>query len=277
MKPLKSYYATSTTSGTHPELLSAYLTGTGMTEIYQGYLHEYPRQRVSLVHACTAGVWDVLVDGDWVTVGAGTAYVTPMNATAGIRSHGADRARLYWARWSREAPELPVISGNSYTTTGKADGLAWAYEGLYEELLGGGRPELLCRLAAVVEFYARDLVNPGPYRHRLAALWREVEQSLEHSWTIGNLARKAGMSQESLRLVCHQEVGRSPMKQVAHLRIQRACHLLASYSHPIKQIASLVGYSDIYSFSRWFKHMTGKSPTRVRDESRRGPEGAGDV
>jgi len=48
------------------------------------------------------------------------------------------------------------------------------------------------------------------------------------------------------------------------LRIQAASNLLLTTQHPIKKIADLVGFNDVYFFSRMFKKHKGTPPGRFR-------------
>jgi AraC family transcriptional regulator, arabinose operon regulatory protein len=58
----------------------------------------------------------------------------------------------------------------------------------------------------------------------------------------------------------------TPWEFMIRCRIEKACNLLRFSSHPVSRIADILGYADIYSFSKQFKDRTGCSPTEYRRE-----------
>lgn len=59
-------------------------------------------------------------------------------------------------------------------------------------------------------------------------------------------------------------MGRSPMRQVAHLRMQHAAQLLRTTDATIESIADAVGYANPYVFSNAFTKWTGSRPSAFR-------------
>jgi transcriptional regulator GlxA family with amidase domain len=58
----------------------------------------------------------------------------------------------------------------------------------------------------------------------------------------------------------------TPWEFMIQCRIEKACNLLRFSSHPVSRIADILGYADIYSFSKQFKDRTGRSPKAYRVE-----------
>ena len=58
----------------------------------------------------------------------------------------------------------------------------------------------------------------------------------------------------------------TPWEFMIRCRVEKACNLLRLSSHPVSRIADILGYADIYSFSKQFKDRTGRSPTEYRRE-----------
>jgi len=77
--------------------------------------------------------------------------------------------------------------------------------------------------------------------------------------SIDALARRFKLSCPHFRRLFRAHTGRSPKEFVTSLRISKAKELL-SHGHPIKEVADLVGYEDIFYFMRVFKKATGISP-----------------
>jgi transcriptional regulator GlxA family with amidase domain len=64
--------------------------------------------------------------------------------------------------------------------------------------------------------------------------------------------------------------GRTPGADLRALRIDAACHLLATTDLPAKKIADMTGFGDPYQFAKVFKRTTGTTPLRFRT-GRAGP------
>lgn len=79
-----------------------------------------------------------------------------------------------------------------------------------------------------------------------------------------SLAGKLGMSVRSLRRNFKRKLGVSPHQFLIEQRVRHARQKLLETDVPIKQIARELGYSDVYYFSRQFKHLTGISPAAFR-------------
>jgi transcriptional regulator GlxA family with amidase domain len=142
--------------------------------------------------------------------------------------------------------------------------LAQALRGLQAELTAGRDPSLLRQWAGLVSAYwSRQLMDNAPPR-RLDALWRKVDEELAYPWTILELAKRACVSDEHLRRLALAEVGRSPLRQVAWLRLTRATMLLQTTRMKLDEIALNVGYGDAYSFSTAYRRWFGVPPSEVR-------------
>jgi transcriptional regulator GlxA family with amidase domain len=130
-------------------------------------------------------------------------------------------------------------------------------KGLNAEVAAGRNLNQRRLWAGLVSGYWQSIITSNAPRRRLDTLWRLVDDDLAHQWTLAELARKAGVSDEHLRRLAQIEVGRSPLRQVTWLRLTRASALLQTTRMKLEEIAQLVGYGDAFSFSsaysRWFK------------------------
>ncbi|MCL2425851.1 MAG: AraC family transcriptional regulator [Oscillospiraceae bacterium] len=62
--------------------------------------------------------------------------------------------------------------------------------------------------------------------------------------------------------------GLSLKEFLVRYRINKACELLQTTNHPISKISNMVGYSDIYSFSRAFRASMNVPPSQWRSANR---------
>lgn len=109
-------------------------------------------------------------------------------------------------------------------------------------------------------------------RHRdmvlqAAALIRE---SPAMTCPVGELARNAGYSVDHFSRIFLKTIGVRPQDYIINAKIERARQLLGESDLTIGNIAEVVGFQDIFYFSRQFKLKTGATPTEFRRGLRSG-------
>jgi AraC-like DNA-binding protein len=137
-------------------------------------------------------------------------------------------------------------------------------EGLRDEWNTRRNAQMLHHWISVLHNTVLRAAQPESGDDRLAPLWVRVAQLLEAPWTLERLAREMHCGIELLRKRCHREMGRSPMQQVALLRIQKAQEPLEFSTETLDSMATKLGFSDGLVFSRAFKRWVGLSPTEYR-------------
>jgi AraC-like DNA-binding protein len=88
-----------------------------------------------------------------------------------------------------------------------------------------------------------------------------------HTWTLNELAQRAGMSRAALAARFAHLVGYAPMEYLALWRMQIAARLLADSSMKVASVGREVGYESEAAFSRAFKKIVGMSPAIWRDRA----------
>lgn len=85
--------------------------------------------------------------------------------------------------------------------------------------------------------------------------------------SIAEIAQSAGVSVCYFRRLFTEYSGESPVQFRQHYRIEKAKQLLFSdEEYSIGEIAQLLGFTDIYHFSKTFKKYMGVSPTQYVDQ-----------
>ena len=91
-----------------------------------------------------------------------------------------------------------------------------------------------------------------------------ILSQLEYPWNIENMAKLLDLSPSRFSH-CYCSIFRiSPKKDLLTERMNMAKFLIQSQSYSIKEVATKVGYDNIYHFSKQFKIVTGKSPSFFR-------------
>jgi AraC-like DNA-binding protein len=106
--------------------------------------------------------------------------------------------------------------------------------------------------------------NQNKTNNRLHNLFQDIEKRLQYNWTIEAMCQQLHYSPPHLHRLCQAQFGKSPIQKLIHLRIERAKSLLLSTRWPVQHIATYVGYTNIFNFSKSFKKLLGVSPTEFR-------------
>lgn len=132
-------------------------------------------------------------------------------------------------------------------------------------LLGG----LLQRQHRYIKKAGGKLMPDAPDMHFLQPLSILIHQNLNRQISIGELASHVHLSPSRLRARFRRALGISLGEFVRRTRIHRACGLLHSSDLNTTQIAEECGFNSVFSFSRTFRSVVGKAPTKFRSEMRR--------
>ena len=106
--------------------------------------------------------------------------------------------------------------------------------------------------------------NQNNTNNRLHNLFRDIEKRLQYDWTIKAMCARLHYSPPHLHRLCQAQFGKSPIQKLIHLRIERAKNLLINTRWSVQHIASYVGYTNIFNFSKSFKKLVGVSPSEFR-------------
>ena len=99
----------------------------------------------------------------------------------------------------------------------------------------------------------------------LSALIRE---NYSDSFALDDLAARCALHPSYLSRVFKQHIGMSLFQYINNVRIQKACQLLKRTELPVIDVAFSVGYNNVSFFNRYFKKITGSSPSEYRKRSR---------
>jgi AraC-like DNA-binding protein len=161
-------------------------------------------------------------------------------------------------RWQHIALEQAVVISDQ-----KLKPLHFAMELLYSE------PDTILResVMPILNHYLNATLrgdNQNKTNNRLHNLFQNIEKRLQYNWTIEAMCQQLHYSPPHLHRLCQAQFGKSPIQKLIHLRIERAKSLLLSTRWPVQHIATYVGYTNIFNFSKSFKKLLGVSPTEFR-------------
>ena len=125
-----------------------------------------------------------------------------------------------------------------------------------------GRDERQPRHLRLVE---SDLRERSPRRDEQVQKAIELmHQRLDQRWTVTELARRVGLSRPAFARKFKESTGASPLRYLAHERMERAAELVRTTGWGLAQIASTVGYGSEFAFNRAFKRAHQLAPGTFR-------------
>lgn len=242
----------------------------GYTEAGPNYRFVRQAPDFAMVLVTESGEGLVWVDGRWKPCTAGHAYITAPRAPHAYHiKPGGRRWRLHWAIYREQSllPSLgPGVSPRLLQV--EATGFRHAVEGFCHEKSSRADPSVLSLWAALIDRAMLRLLDADDGDPRLDRLWLAVREDFGAEWTLGRMARCVGLSEESLRRLCQQHLGHSPMAQCTRLRMQAAADILRHSNAKLESLAARFGYADAFSFSTAFRRVWGVPPSHYRAQSR---------
>jgi AraC-like DNA-binding protein len=169
-----------------------------------------------------------------------------------------------------------------HSQRGRADGssVTRATSGLVSALTDEhipGRSALADRLAEVILTHAISDQATGSSADRsmsvvgesaIAAALEMIRSDPARAWTVGELARRVGMSRSSFSERFRNVTGDPPMSYVRKSRLGRAARYLVGTDWGLAYIARRTGYDSHVALSKAFKKQFGKAPRDYRSAAR---------
>ncbi len=244
-----------------PALLSHGIYLVGWSETAPGFQFVRPATPRAQVMATLTGTGTVWVDGKWTALSEGNVYVTPEGTDSRYHHNGSPWS-VVWVTW---APGLSGLSGDARVRDAEASLLWECVRALASEVAQATDPIAQRAWCQLIDVHARRLAAPDEPVHnpRLNMVWKTVEANPDRHWDLASLAATADVSAETLRRLCRNDLGTSPMHQVARIRMRMAAQLLSSGRYTVATVAARVGYDNPFAFSTAFRRITGKPPSRT--------------
>lgn len=95
-----------------------------------------------------------------------------------------------------------------------------------------------------------------------------LHKHYNENFSIEDVATACSVSPSHLRNSFHREMNCSVMQYRENLRVQRAKAMLKSGEFRNKEIADMLGYCDVFHFSKRFKQATGRTPAEYSEAAK---------
>ena len=97
---------------------------------------------------------------------------------------------------------------------------------------------------------------------RLQPVLIYINHHLSESIRIGDLANTISLSEKYFMSFFKKAMGTTPINYITQLKMRKASEYLHEQNFSVKEVAAMVGYTDIYTFSKAFKKVYGTSPSK---------------
>ena len=260
------------------ELRKAGIALGGVTRTVRGYFVERRPSAFHLLGYIEKGELEIVPEGAGIVrAAAGTCFLLE----AGFRGfYRANRATQFlWFCLRNDHFGLPAEGRTLVSDHPRTQPLVQVARQFFEEcrLETPERALVLLRLVQLMETQIHRVlramglpleVDHG--REQILKAIRKVEENPASSWSVGQLARVAGLSVSRLYREIRARFRQTPGSMVQQIRIRRAAEQLWQSGQKLQQVATLTGYGDSFSFSRAFKRVMGVSPSQYRAAGRKG-------
>lgn len=99
---------------------------------------------------------------------------------------------------------------------------------------------------------------------RFLQMMRYIDSHYDQGLTLNQLAEEMNLNANYLSQVFKKETGKTFLKYITDLRIEKAKKLLDSKNYSISEVASRLGFSDYFYFLKTFKRVTGLTPKQYK-------------
>jgi transcriptional regulator GlxA family with amidase domain len=189
------------------------------------------------------------------------------------------RATCHWETlpaFRESYPDIDVAEVTYVIDRGRmtASGGAAALD-MMLDWLGSIESEALAQKVADTLVHTRHVNHPGEARvpvgsrykiddPRLVKAIRLMEEHVEDTLALGDVAQAAQVSERQLERLFHKHLQATPVGFYRQLRLDRAHRLLAYSRLIVRNVALATGFSTLAEFSRAFKDRYGRPPSHAR-------------
>lgn len=123
---------------------------------------------------------------------------------------------------------------------------------------------LLVELADIIRQTQDEPKWLSPRVRKVKVFLSALGQSLEHSWTLDEMARRCGVKRTQFANITKRLTGYAPAQYLHRIRFDKSCELLRNTERAVTEIAFECGYTSSQYFSEAFKKQACITPSEYR-------------
>lgn len=227
--------------------------------------------------ACLAGTGTGSIGGKELAMGPGDIlFLTPRKAHM-YRADNRSPWTIFWVHFRGLRAEdylaaLGIHAHHPVCSVDDAAVLSDAFEDTFRHVTHGfgeaaliGLSTAFSRMLGLLKVHhATTGERSRQTERRLLRALTLMREDPTRPWSLGELAKEAGLSVPHFTDLCRRQTGMAPISLLIRLRLQRAMSLLQQGTHNVAEAAAASGYEDPFYFSRQFKKHMGIPPSACR-------------
>ncbi len=226
---------------------------------------------------CIAGIGHIRIGNHEHTITKNQLFIINVNTPHTYWSDSKHPWQIYWTHFTGTKAHSfvdLVNCSNSSMDVHKPNQVAinQYFNELIHLLEMGYAPDHLYHCSSLLRSILTR-INHTSFHHKQSSMMAKdcvtdtifyMQEHINEQITLDALAEVNLISKNHLMNLFREKTNHSPIDYFIHLKIQKACLLLSTTNHSVKQIAYDLGYSDPYYFSRVFKSIMTISPKNYR-------------
>ena len=127
---------------------------------------------------------------------------------------------------------------------------------------------LLYQILYEIEIFETSSYNKK-HREKITPAINYIHENFcNPDFSINSLPKMCNMSYSYFKKLFLNEYKMSPSKYITKLKMERSLELLLLQNRNITELSRILGFENVYYFSKVFKDYYGMSPTAYRDQNR---------
>ncbi len=216
-----------------------------------------------------------LENGETLHIKAGDLFLLPMGCsyrTETVSEAGSKGYAVLFNARSSQGKEILLDTQPRLVARNQNEIYLEQFRRLVELELRGGfaTMRIKAQLYEILYAIATDLsmMQDHPKKQLLLQAVRYMENHLQKSCSIEQLAEICFMSRSTFHRLFQQEFGDSPLNYHMTMRIKKSQELLQSGLYTVEKVAEIMGFCDTGYFSRMFHKITGQYAGKCRPANR---------
>lgn len=123
---------------------------------------------------------------------------------------------------------------------------------------------LLVELADIISRAQGEPRWLSPTVRKVKTFLARIEQSLDHAWTLDEMAKQCGVKRSQFANITKRLTGYAPAQYLHRVRFDKSCELLRNTERSVTDIAFECGYASSQYFSEAFRKQARITPSEYR-------------
>lgn len=250
-----------------------YLYEVGNYKCIPGYSYGPVIRPHTIFHYVLSGKGYLLLNGIRFDIHAGEGFLIPSNCKAYYEADQDDPWEYTWIHVDGpRAKELFGVAGLSidspvFHSLTQSDSIKRIIEEIYSHI----DEECYC-MGKVYEFFNVLVTTSASKAEPIAQnnlsyvkkVIRYIQVKYPDNISVEEIAYVCGLNRSYLTRLFKDATGYTPNEYLTKYRMTQAVKMLKETDHSVQHIATLVGYTDSFTFSKAFKRYYGTSPSSYR-------------